>query len=179
MSHLRESFPTLESQVDNSGVALAARTEGQTPTAMQGAIGFSFKDSAGNVVLPQLNSLGQLPVTSEVNGNGKKARGTVNGNAAMTTVATLTLTASKRYENLDFLVSSFRDTHFQVVHNDNGTPTILADALTGPGSPSFHARLQELEFVAGASGTQQLLIQGQNINALSDMIAAFSIKENL
>lgn len=177
MSELRESFPTLESQVDQSGVALAARVEGDTPVAMQGSIGFSFKDSAGNVVLPQLNAAGQIPVTSEVNGNGKYARGTNAGSGSVVTIASLALTVNKRYENIRALVSCFRDTTFQLIMSDNAVETILADIRCGPGQFTNDIDLGDLEFVAGATGAQLLLIKGKNENANSTMTATVSCKE--
>lgn len=177
MAELRESFPTLESSVDQSGVALGARTEGQSPTAIQGSIGFAFKDSSGNVVLPQLDSSGKLPVTSESSGNGLYARGTNAGSSSVVTVASLTLVASKRYENLRALVSCFRDSTFQVIFSDNGAETIIADIRVGPGHLSENIDLGELEFLSGATGAQLLLIKGKNENALSTMTATVSCKQ--
>lgn len=176
MADLRESFPTLENVLTSEGVALGARAEGDAAAGIQGSIGFAFKDSSGNVVLPQLNSQGQIQVTSELAGNGKRARGTVAGSGTQVTVATLALVAGKKYENLDFVVSCFRDAVFSIIWNDNGVESILADALVGPGQFSFHAKLEELEFTAG-TGTQQILVKALNLGALSDFRAALSIKE--
>jgi hypothetical protein len=118
-----------------------------------------------------------VPVTfGAVVGDGRRVRGTIAGNAALTTVASLTLVNSKTYENLDFIVSCFRDTRFQVILSDNAVETVVADALTGPGAFSFHGQLSEGEIVTGATGTQLLLIKGINLNALSDMYAALSVK---
>lgn len=118
-----------------------------------------------------------VPVTfGTILADGKRARGTVAGNASLTTVATLTLAVSKTYENLDFIVSCFRDAIFQVILNDNGSETIIADALCSPGQPSFHGQLTEAEFVTGASGTQSIIIKAQNLNATSDFRAAVSVK---
>lgn len=118
-----------------------------------------------------------VPVTfGVVTGDGKRARGTVAGNASLTTVATLTLAVSETYENLDFIVSCFRDARFQVILNDNGAETIVADALCGPGAFSFHGQLSEAEFATGASGTQSIIIKALNLNALSDFYAAVSVK---
>lgn len=153
-----------------------------------------FLDSTGNLVAPTLNASGQITVSTggltdaqlratpvpvtfgSVNGNGQKVRGTVAGNASLTTVASLALTVSKIYDNLDFIVSCFRDCRFQVILSDNGAETILADALCGPGAFSFHASFREMEISTGATGTQLLLIKGINLNALSDMYAAASVK---
>jgi len=115
-------------------------------------------------------------VFGTVTGNGLKVRGTIVGNAALSTVASLALAVDEIYENLDFIVSCFRDCRFQVIFSDNGAETILADAICGPGAYSFHANLNELEIVAGSTGAQLLLIKGINPNAPSDMYASASVK---
>ncbi len=152
-----------------------------------------FLDSTGNLIAPTLSAAGEVPVVGPltdaelraspvpvtfgtVTGDGKKVRGTIAGNASLTTVASLTLVTSKIYENLDFIVSCFRDCRFQVILSDNGSETILADALCDPGAFSFHANFGEMEIATGATGTQLLLIKGINLNALSDMYAALSVK---
>lgn len=62
MADLRESFATLEDSSTQEGKALAARQEGDAAAAQNGSIGFSFKDSSGNVVLPALDAAGNVPV---------------------------------------------------------------------------------------------------------------------
>lgn len=170
------AIPTM-SAVDNAGnlTNIPVKQSGQAPGDAVPVLG--FRNSTGNLVAPQLNASGQLPVTFAAAGNGKKARGTIAGNASLTTVASLTLAVSKTYDNLDFIVSCFRDSVFQVILSDNGVETIIADALCGPGAFSFHGALKEAEIVSGATGTQLLLIKGQNLNALSDMRAALSVNE--
>lgn len=117
-----------------------------------------------------------VPVTfTSVNGNGLGARGTIVGNAALTTIATITLANSKIYDDLDFIVSCFRDARFQVILSDNAVETIISDAICGPGAFSFHGELAHREITSGATGTQLLLIKGLNLNALSDMYASLSV----
>lgn len=223
MADVRESFTTLEG-ASQEGLALRAVQEGDSIAVKNGSIGFAFKDSTGNAIMPQLSAAGNvkvdgsgvtqpisaaslplpsgaatsalqttgnaslasidakltnpLPVSfATVTGDGKRVRGTVAGNASLTTVASLTLTASKIYENIDFIVSCFRDARFQVILSDNAVETIIADALCGPGAFSFHATLREIEVTTGATGPQLLLIKGINLNALSDMYAAVSVKQ--
>jgi hypothetical protein len=200
MADVRESFPTLEG-ASQEGLALRAVQEGDSPSAINGSLGFAFKDDAGNAVLPQLNASGELPVVgpltdtelraspvpvsfstpvpvtfTTVTGDGKRARGTASGNASLVTVASLTLAVNKIYENLDAVVSCFRDALFQVILSDNGSETIVAEALCGPGQLTSNIKMQEAEFATGATGTQLLLIKAQNLNALSDFRAALSVK---
>lgn len=62
MADLRESFATLEDASTQEGKALIARQEGDVAAAQNGSIGFAFKDSSGNVILPSLDANGNLPV---------------------------------------------------------------------------------------------------------------------
>jgi len=192
MADLRESFPGLEDVSTGAGVAAGSRVEGDASSAVNGAIGFAFKDDSGDVILPALNASGQIVTNGLTNtqlratpvpvsmgivvGDGKRARGTVGGSLTLVTVATLALVVSKNYENLDFIVSCFRDARFQVILNDNGAETIIADACLTPGCSSLHAQLSEAEFATGASGTQSIIIKALNLNALSDFYASVSVK---
>jgi len=176
MADLRESFPGLEDVTSKEGKALGARVEGETPVAVNGAIGFSFKDSAGNVVLPQLNANGELAV-SEGAGVSVSARGTAAGSGTLVTVATLTLTVDAIYDDIEFVCSSFRDSRFQLVFNDNASESILADSLVGPGCMTANICLNNVNVVAGSTGTQELLVKALNNNALSDFYATVSCKE--
>jgi hypothetical protein len=192
MADVRESFVTLEGE-SQEGLALRAVQEGQSVAAKNGSIGFAFKDNSGNAILPSLNGSGQLPVVGPLTdvelraspvpvafvtltGDGRRARGTAGGSLTLVTVATLTLATSETYENLDFIVSCFRDARFQVILNDDGAETIIADALCGPGAFSFHGQLSEAEFSTGATGTQSIIIKALNLNAPSDFYASVSVK---
>jgi len=178
---------------DDSGDAILApvSTSGTAPGNAVPVLG--FLDSSGDLIAPSLDAGGNVPVVGPltdaelratpvpvtfgtVTGDGLKVRGTIAGNVALTTVASLALAVDEIYENLDFIVSCFRDCRFQVILSDNGGETILADALCGPGAFSFHANFGEMEIATGSTGAQLLLIKGINLNALSDMYAAASVK---
>jgi len=206
MADVRESFTTLEG-ASQEGLALRAVQEGNSVASKNGSIAFGFKDNSGNAIAaiagaaigaapttavpvlgfldstgnltaPQLNAAGQLPVTFAAAGNGKKQRGTVGGSLSLVTVASLTLAVSKTYDQLDFIVSCFRDARFQVILSDNAVETIISDALCGPGQFTVHAALKEAEIVSGATGPQLLLIKALNLNALSDFYASLSVNES-
>lgn len=156
-------------------VEIPVKAAGEAPTTA--VPGLVFRDSSGNLVYPQLNAAGAVPVSFVTNtGDGKKARGTVGGSGTLVTVASLTLATSKIYENLDWVVSCFRDARFQVILSDNAVETIIADAICGPGAFSFHGQLTEAEITTGATGAQLLLIKALNLNALSDFYACLSVK---
>ena len=63
MADPRESFATLEDSVSGAGEALISRIEGEAAASQAGSIGFSFKDSTGNVILPQLDASGFIQTT--------------------------------------------------------------------------------------------------------------------
>lgn len=178
MAELRESFPTLENVATQEGVAFGARVEGNAAAGVQGAIGFSFKDAAGNVVLPTLDAAGRLPIALDAAGNGKRARGqNSSGSASQVTIATMTLVANKRYENIHVLVSCYRDATYQLIWNNNGTEEVLADLRVGPGHFTTSIDLGDMEIQAGATGTQQFLLKAINENALSALSGTVSCKE--
>jgi len=177
MADVRESFPTLEDGL-GEGVTLAARQEGDSPATKNGSIGFSFKDSAGNVVLPQLTAGGAIKVdTDAANGTEKKAAAKVTGNATEVMVAEITLTASKTYAEIFSRQSCFRDAIFRLVQLDNVTETELDYALCGPGQFTNEMGFKNLKITAGSTGTQKLKVMAKNVNTLSDFRAAITCVE--
>src|SRR5579864_3232904 len=83
---LRESFPSLEDASTGAGVPLTKSVEGDAASGKVGSVGFAYKDSNGNIVLPQLNDRGQLPVTLETAGTRSRMHGGVPG-GILTTAA--------------------------------------------------------------------------------------------
>ena len=65
MADVNEIFYILADSSTGAGEAAISRIEGEAAAGIAGLIGFAFKDSSGNVVLPQLDSQGRLPVTEE------------------------------------------------------------------------------------------------------------------
>jgi len=172
MADTREIFGTLEDLTTNSGANLAKRVEGNASSGINGSIGFAFKDSSGNVILPQLTGAGQVPVSLSAPGVKKHVRGEdAAGSATVVTVATLALTATKVYADLNFIVSCRRAALFQIIWNDAGAETVLADAIVDAGQYSFHAFMNDVMFTAGATGTQQLLVKANNLDGASKVSA--------
>jgi len=184
MADIREIFPIIENTSTNAGEALGRRQEGEAGAAINGLIGFSFKDSSGDVILPSLNVDGALPVTLDA-GTTLRANGElVAGSTSLVdiTSATITLTLGKKYTKISAVVSSRRDTLFQIVHvdDDGGTPTetVLLEAVVGSGQFSFKMALDlDLLDTAGGAGIQILKIKGQNFNVSSSMRAGLSTNE--
>ncbi len=162
----------------NAGSAPRQIVVGDSPAAKNGILGFSFRDSSGNVVLPQLNSAGQLPVTSDSSGVFMSDNGEVAaGSATLVDVATITLTTSKTYIKLSGLVSCFREALFQFQQIDDVTTTVIAEVIVGPGQYTFEWMQPEFEIASGASGTQTFKVQAKNLDKLSSLRATLGCIE--
>lgn len=180
MAEIRESFPILENTGTNAGEALASKQEGVAPGGHNGLMAFSFKDSAGDLALPQLDPEGRLPVTLEGVGVEKSAAGELaagSGTMVDITGATVSLTNDKIYSQIKVNVSCFRDALFNIVFVDNGVSTIIGRGRVGSGQYSVSVDLHKKLVTAGSTGAQVLKVQGQNMNTLSAMSAEISFIE--
>src|SRR6185295_7654116 len=173
---LREIFPILENQ-DGSGAGLTKVNAGQAVSTVSGAAPvMAYQDSNGNFVWPQLDTQGRIRVSEQGVGVILRARGqldTGNATSGFVTVtgASLSLTAGATYVLASMVVSCFRETHAQLIWNNNGSNTILEDVLLGPGQYTYQVGLPNDEIVAG-SGTQQLFVQARNTTSNPSAIRA-------
>lgn len=182
MSEVRESFPVLENTGTGAGEALASKQEGVAPGSDNGLMALAFKDSSGDLVLPQLDAEGRLPVTLEGVGVEKSAAGELadgSGSMADITGASISLTVDKVYGQIKFNVSCFRDAYFNIVWVDDGTPTVIGRARCGSGQYTVSVDLHKKLLTAGSTGVQVLKIQGQNMNTQSAMSAEISCIEEV
>lgn len=179
MAEVKENFPIVADFATEEGQSLHSIQSGVAPSTRRGSIGFSFRDSAGNVVLPQLDSENRLPVSFEGAGVEYSAQGEHAGSlsAVDVTGASLTLTTSKRYTNFTATVSCFRETIFSLVQIDDATTTVIEKWRVGPGQYTFTWNGGKKFFNSGASGTQTLKIQGQNLDKAATMNASLSALE--
>lgn len=180
MADNRPVFPIL-ADVSGFGVDVSQMQQGFDPTGKNGLIGFAFKDSSGNVVLPQLLADGRIAVSTQSPGTKKTSRGELDpGSVTLVTVtgAIVTLVNSKTYADLNLLCSCRRASLFQVIWNDNGVETVLADAIVDAGQYTVSIALNDVIFTAGAVGTQQLIVKAMNFdNKLSNLRATVDIIE--
>lgn len=179
MAHIRESFPILEDAVSKVGEALHKSQNGDASAGKVGATVWAFKDSSGNLVHPQLNSEGKLPVTSEGAGIPKSATsdGEIAGSLTLTDICEVSLTASKTHAKIHANGSCFKEAIFYLVQVNDAVETILASFIVGPGQYSFNASLSSTEFVSGATGTQKLILKAKNLNKESDFLGDISCLE--
>lgn len=170
MADVREAFPILE-DASNVGSVPAKSQAGDSATGKVGMTVFGFRDSSGNLVLPQLNASGQVPVSLAAAGTCLSATGNNTGSLTEVTVATITLTASESYAEIEAAVSCSRAAKFSIVQHDNGADTVLGVVLTGPGQFTVAFKLDCLEFTAGGTGTQELRIRALNLDKAATMYA--------
>lgn len=160
MAEVRELFPTLE-EASGAGAAPRVGQDGATAAGgINGQIGFAFKDSSGNVVLPQLDASGRISVTQAAPGTSLQDSSTATAGALNTPfdVSVITLTATESYVAKTQSSSSFQPTLWKMEQIDDATTTELARWVTGPGDFNYCCTSDCIEFTAGASGTQQLKI---------------------
>jgi hypothetical protein len=185
MADPRELFPILDDGA-GAGAVPHKMEEGDDPSSKNGLIGFSFKDNSGNVVLPQLDSSGRVPVTSEATGTCKDANGELAaGSTSLVDItnAEIDLSLTKLYTKIEAIVSCLHASLFQIVYVDDaeGTPVeeILAECVVGPGHYSFKMGMDCLELdTSGGTGTQKLKIKGKNFIKASSMRATLACLEN-
>ena len=184
MADCKPLFKTLD---DGTGQGSAAHKvlEGDSPSSKNGSIGFSFKDSSGNLILPQLTAAGAIVVDTEgQNGVCKHAYAEdVNGNLSFVDLASITGQLNKKYNMFEVAVSSTLETIYQLVHiDDDGgaspTETVLASFIVGPGQYSICCKLdcQEVD-TTGGTGVQTLKIKGKNLDTACAMHASLSLEE--
>lgn len=174
MAFEREVFPVLENG-SAQGAALSQSQSGDAAAGKKGLTAFGFRDSSGNLVLPQLSVDGRLPVTQEAAGTCLKAFGkNAAGSLTEVTIATIALTASEVYSGIAAMVSSTRTSIFRLVHNDDGAEVELGVMIVGAGQFTADFYQPCLEFTAGATGTQELKVLGINLDKASQMSATIS-----
>lgn len=180
MSDIRASFPVLEDAVSGAGVALTKSQQGDAGASKVGATAFAFRDSAGNLILPQLTSEGKLPV--DLAGAGvpfsNAAQAPVAGSLTYSVVAELDLTASKTYGRISYRGSCRRAAEFVLVQIDDTTETVLDSMVLDAGQYNDNVNLGETEFTTGATGTQKLELRAKNFaNPLSDFRGSLACLE--
>jgi hypothetical protein len=177
MADQRESFPVLEDGT-GAGAALSKMLEGDSPSTKNGSIGFSFKSSAGNVILPTLTTDGRIPVSDDAAGTLLKNATVVAGNGTEVTILEITLAASKTYVSIQGRVTCFAESVYRLIFSNNAVETELDYALVGPGQFTAEIGLPKLEITSGGTGVQKLIIKGINsFNKVSDFRASLHAVE--
>ena len=179
MADVRSSVCVLEDVSTQAGLPWHKVAAGDAAASKNAGAVLGVKDESGNLqYIPLID--GKIPVTFDASDIAHLYdQGNHAGSATYVTLATITLQNSKDYRQLEWVASSFRDSVFQVIWNDDTTPTtLLTIRVSSHGEVTTDGEFEHLDFTSGASGTQTLIIQGKNSNALSDMDATIAIEEN-
>jgi hypothetical protein len=173
MADTRAAFAGTE-DANGNGIPTGNAIDNTTvAAALNGQIGFAFKSSAGNVILPQLNSKGEILVSTDgPTDSTLNARGTAAGSGTAVAVVTLALATSTVYSMPEVSVACRHGGFFQLIWNNNGVNTILADILLDAGQYTFKEKLDNISFTSGGTGTQQLLVNGNNWGSGSGQLSA-------
>lgn len=179
MAHIRESFPVLEDAVTKVGEALHKSQNGDASAGKVGLTAWVFKDSAGNLVHPQLTPEGKLPVDFQGAGVPKSGTsdGEVPGALTLTDIAEVSLAVNKTHGRIKAQGSCFKEAIFYLIQVNDAVETILGSFIVGPGQYSFELGLGETEVVTGASGTQKLVLKAKNLTKESDFLGCLSCLE--
>lgn len=151
--------------------------EGDAASGKEGLVAFAFKDSSGNLALPELDASGNIQVTFTDNACLKSPAGELaagSATIAAVTNAEITLAASTSYKEIGFVVSSRRDSLFQIIQQDDATDTVLAEMIVGAGQYTVVGELHCLTITTGATGTQKLKVSAKNFEALSSLRATIT-----
>lgn len=181
MADPRVSFPVLEDPSTQAGLPWHKVAQGDALAGKNAAPTIVARNAAGNLRYLLVDSTDRLvvaPSTGDVaylSERGELAAGSAT--FADVTGAVLTLVADLVYKEVGVLVSCTRDAHFQIVQDDDGTETILADVMLEAGESTFGLVIPNLTFTAGSTGTQELKVVAKNMNALSALRATISVTE--
>lgn len=180
MSDIRTSFAILEEAVSGSGVPLHQVTAGDSAAARNTIGALPCRDVSGNIQWIPLDASGNVKVAPQgtISYTNLQAAGTVTAASGYSTVATIALSTSQSYEQYCMNVTASRDCLFQLIWNNNGASNVLGQALVGAGCMAFAQAFLAGGFTSG-TGTQQLLIQGKQLNTFSsftDLHAVVTVK---
>lgn len=172
MSHIRETFPILENFTTDEGEVAHLAKAGEAVANKNGLSAFAFKTHDGNFVHPTLTPEGKVPVDFEGAGVSKKdsSEGEIAGSLTLTTIAEIALTASKTYGRISARGSCFKEAIFYLVQQDDVTETIIGHGMVGAGDYNTRIDMGTAEIVAGATGTQKLILKAKNLNKVSDFL---------
>lgn len=179
MSHLRETFPILENFATGEGEVAHLAKAGEAVANKNSISAFSFKTHDGNFVHPTLTPEGKIQVDLEGAGIAKTAssEGEIAGSLTLTTIAEISLTASKTYGRINAQLSCFKEAIAYLVQVDDVTETIIGHAMVGAGAYNGKIEIGIGEIVTGATGTQKLVLKAKNLVKTSDFLGHVSCLE--
>lgn len=184
MADLRTSFVTLEDSSTQAGLPLHKMLEGDAVASKNGHPAFVAKVTGTNVsaYLKVNPSTGALLVDNNAavechTANGELAAGSAT--IVAVTNAEIVLSVDTHYQEIGFIVSSRRDSLFQIIWLNDVTETILGEVVVGSGAYTVSSQLHCLSFTTGATGDQKIYVKAKNFEALSSLRASITVEEVL
>jgi hypothetical protein len=176
---LRPSWAVLENPATQAGVPWHYSQEGDAASSRNAAPVLIAKDTAGALQYPKVNLDRELIVSSQAQDYATLGDdGSHAGSATYQSLAEIDLQTDYDYENLQLVVSCFRDSKFQVIQSDNAVETVLFSGIrVDAGNTTQNINMSNFALTAGSTGAQKLIIKGKNLNALSEMNATMYVKE--
>ena len=178
----RPVFPGTENSSGN-GVPLGAAQEGAVAAGLDAQGALVGKDPSGNLQYLALNVNNEIIISGGGVGVAcLNAHAKIDGNLALTPIATIVLQLAMTYKQIGYIVSSTRSSEFEIVYIDDvgvtDVETVLARVITGIGDSNDSSQLECLEFdTIGGTGVQNLVIRGKNHFKTSDMNATLTVRE--
>jgi len=215
MAEQKEIFNILDDGSGN-GDAPDGRKQGEAYATAEGSVGFAAENAANNVELLQIqteNSTapgkgqavlpvkdefgniqyipmnnGAIVVTDEASGTllRSAANGVVATAGAPQSAVTLNLALTKIYDDLEIMVSSFKDCSWQITYIDDAdgggeTATLIDTIRTGAGSYTIKLKYEDYRLdTSGGTNNQRIAIDvTQRSGTGSDYSASIGILERV
>lgn len=137
----------------------------------------TFRNAANNLRYALVDAQDRVMVNSDegdtacLSASGELAAGSV-GTLVEVTNAEILLQTAMEYEDIGFVVSCRRDSLFQIVWDDDGAETVLAEAVVGAGAYTVGQELHCLAFTSGATGTQRLIVKAKQFEGVASSLRA-------
>ncbi len=182
----RTSFVNLEDFATEAGVPLHRALEDDSILMRNAQGALVAKDSMERFKYLNVDNMGRLLVNDDQDSVCTDIPDVeiANATGGFTLVTEVALTQSTNYKDLEWLVSSFRDTKYRieaVTDEGGGGEAIipLVSGRVGPGLFDSCCRQQCKEFVTTGVGTQKIRILAENQNAASPVSASGTISKLL
>lgn len=172
-------LPCVDDDGNLQNIPLKQEADNTTANTADAIPVMAFEDSSGNLTYPALTADGKIPVSQDAAGTlfptyGASATGVVN---TIVEVAIRAIGNSESYICSLGSASCTKACKWELVHDDNGSKTVLETLISGPGSFDVKFELKQ-EFSSGATGTQRLIIQGTQLRGpATDLYASVTALE--
>jgi len=174
----------LKDSVTGVGVAITKAVEGLATAGVNGIGALTGKDPGGNLQYLKLNADNEVVVSLESAVFADLDSGSqtvVDADQTEQVIAKITLQSSKSYERPNWNLNCSQECFFRLVSVDDvGTTDVEDELLTlqlGEGTHNLTELMQDLNFVSGSTGVQELQLLGATEEEDSDISATITVRE--